>query len=109
MTDFNLTYYTRRWNNRTTLTVRRTETGWHISHIAINGDTDREGAPILEANLQQDNVKFPHDVGAFLGFVWGELHNGAIDDARAQTMIDQIGEWISTCESSQPLWKVWNS
>lgn len=109
MSDFKLTYRTRRWNNNTTLIVCKTATGWHISNIAINGDTDPEGAPILESNLHQDLVKFPHDLGAFLGFVWGELDSGDIDDYRAQEMIDEIGRWISTCESSQPVWKVWNS
>ncbi|MNL94779.1 hypothetical protein D3C81_45710 [compost metagenome] len=109
MTDFKLTYYTRRWNGRITLTVRKTPTGWHISHLAINGETNREGVPILESNLHQDNVKFPHDVGAFLGFVWDKLNNGDIDVERAQEMINEIGEWISACESSQPVWKVWNS
>lgn len=109
MKDFKLKYYNRRWNHSTTLTVRKPETGWHISNIAINGDADREGAPFLEANLHQDNVKFPHDVGAFLGFVWEQLNNGDIDEARAQGMIDEVGEWISQCESSQPVWKIWNS
>lgn len=105
----NLTYHTRRWNHATTLTVRKTGTGWHISHVAINGDCDKEGAPFLEANLRQDNVKFPSDVGAFLGYVWDQLHNEEIDEVRAQEMIDQIGEWIEACETSQPIWKVWNS
>lgn len=108
MNDLNLTYYTRRWNSRTTLAVRKIATGWHISHKAINGDTDREGVPILESNLHQDNVKFPHDLGAFLGFVWRELDSGAIDQIRAQEMLDQLGEWISACETSQPLWRGWN-
>jgi len=109
MHDLKLTYYTRRWNSQTTLTVRKTANGWHISHIAINGDTDREGVPFLEANLCQDNVKYPHDVGAYLGFVWDQLNNGEIDEVRAQKMLDEIGEWISACESSQPVWKIWNS
>lgn len=109
MTDFNLTYHTRRWDHNTTLTVKKTGTGWHISHIAINGETDREGAPILEQNLHQDNVRFPHDVGSFLGFIWGELSSGAIDDARAQNMIDEIGDWITSCETSQPVWRPWNA
>jgi len=25
--------------------------GWHIFHLAINGDADREGAPLLNADL----------------------------------------------------------
>ncbi|OAI93382.1 hypothetical protein [Pseudomonas putida] len=109
MNDFALTYWTRRFSAKTTLKVRKTQTGWHISHIAIFGDTDHEGAPILEANLEQDNVKFPKGVGAFLGFVWEQLDEGEIDAERAQEMIQEIGDWITACETSQPQWKVWNT
>jgi hypothetical protein len=107
--DFKLTYWTRRWKADTALTIRKIDAGWHIAHVAINGDTDYEGAPILEANLNQDHVKFPKGVGAFLGFVWEQLDNGDIDDDRAQQMIQEVGDWISACETSQPVWKVWNS
>ena len=106
--NFKLTYWTRRWSAKTTLTLVKTESGWHISHMAINGDTDREGTPILEANLHQDNVSFPNNVGAFLGFVWDELESGNIDAPRAQDLIEEIGGWISACESSQPVWRGWN-
>lgn len=109
MQDFKLTYFTRRWKSDTTLDVKKTDTGWHISYKAIFGDTDREGVPVLENNFYQDNVKFPHDVGAFLGFIWQQLHVGAIDHDRAQEMLDEVGAWISACEKSQPIWKVWNS
>jgi hypothetical protein len=107
--DFKLTYWSRRWKAETTLTVRKIDTGWHISHVAIYGDTDHEGAPILEANLNQDHVKFPADVGAFLGFVWEQLDSCNIDAERAQQMIQEIGDWITACETLQPVWKVWNS
>lgn len=109
MQEFKLKYWTRRWKADTTLKVRKTETGWHISHTAIFGDTDILGAPILERNLEQDYVRFPQDVGAFLGFVWEQLDEGEIDSERAQDMIQEIGEWITACEHSQPVWKVWNS
>lgn len=109
MTAFNLTYHARRWNHNVTLTVKKTDSGWHISHVAINGDTSREGVPILEENLHQDNVSFPNDVGGFLAFIWGELDSGAIDAARAQEMIDEVGDWITNCETSQPVWRSWNA
>lgn len=108
MNEFNLTYYTRRWNAPTTLTVVKTTTGWHISHIAIYGDTDKDGAPVLKANFNQDYVKYPHNVGGFLSFIWGQLHNNEIDQERAQDMFDEVGEWISVCEKSQPDWRGWN-
>ena len=45
--DFKLTYWTRRWSANTTLTVQKFEAGWHISHVTIYSDADREGAPFL--------------------------------------------------------------
>ncbi|MEQ4313159.1 hypothetical protein ABNM01_10965 [Pseudomonas syringae] len=48
-------------------------------------------------------------VGTFLGFVWRQLDIGDIDEERAQQMIQEIGDWITACETSQPLWKVWNT
>ena len=107
--EFKLTYRTLRWSANTSLRVKKIDTGWHISHQAINGDADCEGAPFLEMNLNQDNVKFPEGVGTFLGFVWHQLDIGDIDEERAQQMIQEIGDWITVCEASQPVWKVWNS
>lgn len=107
--DFKLTYWTRRWSAYTTLQLRKLDNGWHVSHIAINGDADREGSPFIAANLQQDYVKYPQDVGSFLGFVWDQLDSGDISDDRAQEMIQEVGEWITSCETSQPLWNIWNS
>jgi hypothetical protein len=109
VSDFKLTFYARRWNNTVTLNVRKTDTGWHISHIAINGDTDREGAPLLQANLQQDNVTIPSGLGGFMAFVWKKLDRGEVDNERAQEMLNEVGNWISTCEKSQPIWKEWNA
>ncbi|GFZ74414.1 hypothetical protein PSE10C_51560 [Pseudomonas amygdali pv. eriobotryae] len=107
--DFTLTYWTRRREGKTTLMVRKTETGWHISGETILGDTDPDGAQILEANLNQDHVTFPDSVGSFLGFVWKQLHCDEIDAERAQIMIYEIGDWITACERSQPEWNGYNS
>lgn len=109
MDDFKLKFFTRRWKSDVTLNVKKTDKGWHISHMAINGDTDQEGAPILVANLRQDNVEYPVGVGRFLGFIWQQLDDEDIDSERAQQMFDEVGKWISTCESSQPVWKPWNA
>jgi hypothetical protein len=109
MDAFKLEFFTRRWNTDVTLDVKKTKKGWHISHMAINGETDPEGSPILIRNLDQDNVQYPEGVGGFLGFIWGQLHQEEIDSDLAQEMFDELGNWISTCESSQPVWKTWNA
>jgi hypothetical protein len=108
MGHFKFKFYTRRFGSDVTLNVRKTDTGWHISHIAINGDTGPSGDPFLYANLHQDNVHFPYGLDGFFVFIWGQLHDNAIDDERAQAMFDELGEWVSTCEGSQPRWKTWN-
>jgi hypothetical protein len=109
MNDFNLTYFARRRNSTVTLTIRKTSAGWHISRITINGDGDQEGAPFLNANLQQDGVEYPVHAGRFMAFIWQSLQDEEIGPERAQEMFDELGEWISTCESSQPVWAGWNA
>ncbi|HEY0662939.1 MAG TPA: hypothetical protein VGD21_16635 [Lysobacter sp.] len=106
--DFQFTYYTRRWNAPVTLKFVKTEAGWHISHVAINGDAKPDGSPFLEANLNQDYVDYPKRLDNFVEHVWKQLHAGEIDSVRAQTMLDELGAWVSRCEQSQPEWKGWN-
>ena len=36
--------------------IKRIKTGWYIKHIAINGECDKSGEPILYRNLRQDSV-----------------------------------------------------
>jgi hypothetical protein len=109
MGEFKFKFFTRRFHSDVTLNVRKTNTGWHISHIAINGDTGPSGEPILSQNLHQDNVHFPYGLDGFFGFIWSQLQDGAVDDERAQAMFDELGEWVSTCEGTQPVWRIWNA
>jgi hypothetical protein len=109
MTDFRFKFYSRRWTSDVTLNVQKTDAGWHISHMAINGDTDVQGSPILYANLHQDNVHFPYGLDGFFGFIWQQLHENQIDDDRAQALFDELGDWVSACEGTQPVWTGWNA
>lgn len=109
MHEFKLTYRTRRWNRDSTLRLVKTDQGWELRAQAINGPTDPSGLPFFESNLRQDNVCFPVRVFDFLAFVWEQLDSGEADDQQAQVMIEHIGEWITTCEGSQPIWAEWNS
>ena len=106
---FKFTYYTKRWGHKDTLRIEKTATGWHVEHLAINGESKPDGNPFVFANLTQDYVKYPTDLGPFLEYLWEQLDTGEIDDARAQQMFDQLGEWVSQCETSQPTWKGWNA
>lgn len=86
MSDFRLTFYARRRGNTVTFNVRKIDTGWHICRITINGATDREGAPLLQANLHRDNVTIPDSFGGFIAIVWEKLDRGEVNYKRAQEM-----------------------
>lgn len=51
---------------------------WHLSHISIAEDADREGATLLKANLNQDKLKIPDGLGSFLGVVWEQIMAGIL-------------------------------
>lgn len=107
MEDYHLklTYFARRSNDEVTLSLQKTESGWYIKHIAHNGETDPEGSPMLENNLEQDYVRYPVGVGSFLGHIWHRLHYAEIDEVLAQQMLNDVGRWISECEAATPKWR----
>ncbi|WP_104012200.1 hypothetical protein [Burkholderia anthinoferrum] len=107
--EYRFKYHTKRWGHSETLRLRKIDTGWHVQHLAINGDSDKEGNPFLYANFDQDYVKYPTGLGGFFEFIWGELDSGNIDEDRAQQLFDELGEWVATCEMSQPVWRGWNA
>lgn len=104
-----LTYFSQHHHCDVTLAITKTDTGWYIKNIAHNGETDPEGSPILENNLNQDYVHYPVQVGAFLGHIWQQLHNDKIDEVWAQQMLDDIGRWISECDAAVPRWRGYNA
>ncbi|CAN0620474.1 conserved protein of unknown function [Burkholderia multivorans] len=107
--EFLFKYHTKRWGRSETLRIRKTHSGWHVKHLAINGDSDKGGYPILYANFHQDYVKYPSGLSGFIEFIWNELESGNIDEDRAQQLLDELGEWVTSCEVNQPVWRGWNS
>jgi len=103
-----LTYWTNRWGSTTTLGLEKTKEGWIFHAMAHSGQTDSFGMPHLIGNFHQDYVAFPDGVGNFLHFIHTQITNGAIDEDRAQEMLNQLGDWISECERSTPKWSGWN-
>jgi hypothetical protein len=108
MDAYQFQVFARRWKAKITYQLVFNANGWIISHIAINGQTDPEGVPILGANFEQDNICFPSGVGSFLGHVWREIQSGEIDKDIAQKKIQEIADWVTVCEKSQPNWPEWN-
>ncbi|PUE26355.1 hypothetical protein B9Z39_11525 [Limnohabitans sp. JirII-29] len=108
MSDFDFTLYVDRFSGNRTYHLKRTESGWHISHIAINGDSKPNGAPFLYLNFEQDGVHYPSGIQVFLEHVWTRLKEGSLNDEAAQQRLQELADWVSACEKAQPRWEDWN-
>ncbi|MBV7482510.1 hypothetical protein [Bordetella sp. BOR01] len=107
--EYTFTVYSRRWNHTDTYRFTKTSTGWNIQHMAHSGPCDREGSPHLIGNFDQDYISYPNRVEGFIGFIWDKLNAEEIDGTQAQEMLQQVADWVSNCERSQPEWPEWNS
>lgn len=108
MSIFNFRIFTRRWNSMVTYNVTKTTNGWHICHIAINGDCEPDGSPYFYSNFDQDYVAYPSNFGSFLDHIWAALDRKEMNDTDAQEKLQELADWVSNCERSQPEWKGWN-
>lgn len=109
MKEFTFEVYNNRKSSTLTYRLKKTSDGWHISHLAINGDCEPDGTPLLYANLNQDYISYPSKIGSYLNWIWTELeHENMIDDD-AQQKLQELADWISSCEQNQPQWQGWNA
>lgn len=106
--EFNFTVFSNRWGHHATYQINKTNDGWYVKHIAINGDCAPDGKPFLFSNLDQDNISYPHRTGWYLEYLWNQLHNEVISYEEAQLHLQELADWINDCEKSQPKWPGWN-
>lgn len=108
MNHFKFRIFNRRHNNEITYRVTKTTQGWHIEHISINGKCDPEGTPLFYDNFSQDDINYPSGFGLFLKHVWLNLDKSELSFSEAQIKLQQLADWVSLCERSQPMWEEWN-
>ena len=108
MNQYSFRVYNKRHDSNITYTVKKTEMGWHIQHDAINGDCTPDGTPFLYTNFDQDHIKYPSGFDSFLEFIWSGLDNEELSSADAQLKLQELADWVSACERSQPKWMGWN-
>jgi hypothetical protein len=108
MNQYEFRVYNRRHDNEVTYTVTKTPTGWHIRHIAINGDCKPDGSPLFYENFDQDYINHPSGFGGYLEYIWSGLNTEELSSSDAQARLQELADWVSACERSQPEWKGWN-
>ena len=109
MSSFTFEVYNNRRDSNITYRINKTDKGWHISYIAISGDCAPDGEPYFYMNFRQDSIAYPSGFGSSLEHVWEELEHGHISDSEAQSMLQDLADWVSACEQSEPKWKGWNA
>lgn len=100
------------FNNRKlcdlTYSVKKVSTGWDISHIAINGFCTPDGSPLFYDNFNQDHINYPSGFSNSLEWLWVQIDNGEMTQEEAQIKLQELADWVTSCEKSEPLWEGWN-
>lgn len=100
--------FNRRRNSEVTYRLRATESGWHISNNAINGDCEPDGTPFIYMNLRQDSISYPVSLESHLAWLWEQIDTGVIDYRNAKNKVQELANWVSICEKNTPIWEGWN-
>lgn len=102
---FKVRIYTNRWGRYDSYRFKRTDSGWIITGGAAFNQSenlsDKSGKPSLYKALDHDTVCYPQQTGDVLCVIWEEGKNGASKE-ELQMHLDDLGEWISSCEKSRP-------
>lgn len=107
--DMDFRVYTARWGHEDTYRIKRTYKGWYVSHISINGESEKNGAGQIENNLEHDSVCYPKE-GVEYAFetLWEEADTTSMSINELQNRIQNIADWISEVEKAthkyQPDW-----
>ena len=99
---FQFRVYSLRWGHHDTYQVTRTPSGWRVDHLAINGDCDKTGHPVLFANLRQDTIAYPARLGSWFEFLWDRARDEGLTHDQVQHALNQLAEWVSVTEKASP-------
>ena len=100
--SFRLQVYSRRWGHKDDYNLERKQYGWYINFINKSGECDKSGNPILYEILENDCINYPKNLGGYLEFLWNQANKCGLSHDEVQEYLNQIGEWISSCEINTP-------
>ncbi len=94
--------FSNRWGHTDHYRIERTPTGWSVSHISINGESDKSGKPFLYSNFEQDSINWPSGLPDAMETLWEHAQQQALSDEQLQPYLAELAEWVSTCERARP-------
>lgn len=107
--EYKFRVYQNRRGHEDTYKIKKTETGWYVSHISINGEADATGFRTLFMNLDHDSITYPNKIGDFMSWLWEQADQNLISEDEIQTKLQELADWISITEKSEPKWSGWNA
>lgn len=100
--NFKLGVYTSRWGHRDNYLLTRTKDGWNIEFGAYHGECGKDGSPVLNEILRHDSVSYPQDIGHYMYAIWDRAMSAGLSCEKVQSLLDELGDWISQTEQSAP-------
>lgn len=107
--DFTLPVYIRRWEHKGIYKLKRTDSGWYVDYPSISGNCDESGNPFLFENLNHDSVNYPEELSGYMEWLWEQAAEKGLSHEQVQNALDELGEWISTCEKNSPKGEIWEA
>lgn len=92
--EFRFRVYTPRWGHHDNYKLKVIDDGWYVSHIAINGECDRQGNPYLFDNLRQDSIEFPDGLGFEMELLFEHARDRTIPDEEIQARLNRLARWV---------------
>lgn len=105
--EFTFTVFSRRWGHHDPYSIKRTESGWDVMHLAIGGPCDKGGRPFLFDNFRQDSIQHPHRLDGWFEWLWDQAESRGLTKEQVQSALDDLAVWVSQTEENVPQGDVW--
>lgn len=105
ITDFKFRVYGRKYMHDDYYSVKFNKDGWHIGHIAICGQCEKDGTPCLYDNFRQDCISYPEGMKGDMEYLWEMYDADRITAAEVQDKLNKLGDWVDATGNARPnLW-----
>lgn len=97
-----LEVYSPRWGHIDRYKISKTDNGWYVAHISINGECDKTGAPYLFENFRQDEINYSPNLGMYMKTLWDKSTSCNMSEDEIQEQLDLLGKWLQTDQKASP-------
>jgi len=100
--EFSMKIYSRRWGHDDIYKIKKTSTGWNISHPPMDGDCDKLAQPKLYEILDHDSINYPEELPGYMEWLWNVAAEDGLSIDEVQSALNELSDWINICEKNSP-------